>query len=117
MTKMTPSRAFALKTKVFLRSRHDENSINKQFVCIIYLFLVVEMHLAVRHLPPQPVHLLAELQLVFPLVRGLVQLFGQVEILPVQLGVFLTQLSQLLLQVGDYLRQQVRRWVGMDIFG
>lgn len=74
--------------------------------CLNYLFLVVEVHLAVGHLPPQPVHLLAELQLVLSLVRGLVQLFGQVEILPVQLGVLLTQLSQLLLQVGDHLRQQ-----------
>lgn len=86
---------------------------NKLFTCIFYLFLVVEVHLAVSHLPPQPVHLLAELQLVLPLVRGLVQLFGQVEILAVQLGVLLTQLSQLLLQIGDHLNQEVRRWVGL----
>lgn len=86
---------------------------NKLFTCIFYLFLVVEVHLAVSHLPPQPVHLLAELQLVLPLVRGLVQLFGQVEILAVQLGVLLTQLSQLLLQISDHLNQEVRRWVGL----
>lgn len=37
-------------------------------VCIYYLFLVVEVHLAIGHLPPQPVHFLAELQLVLPLI-------------------------------------------------
>lgn len=70
-----------------------------------YLFLVVEVHLTVSHLPPQPVHLLAELQLVFPLIRRFIELLGQVEILAVQLGILLTQLSQLLLQVCDHLRQ------------
>lgn len=74
-------------------------------ICIGYLFLVVEVHLAVSHLPPQPVHLLAELQLVLPLIRRLIELLGQVEILAVQLGILLTQLSQLLLQVCDHLRQ------------
>lgn len=77
-----------------------------------YLFLVVEVHLTVGHFPPQPVHLLAELQLVLPLVRRFIELLGQVEVLTVQLGVLLTQLRQLLLQVSDHLRQHTGRKTG-----
>lgn len=68
------------------------------------LFLVVEMHFTVGHLPPQPVHVLAELQTVFSLVGGLIQLLGQVEVLAVQLGVLLRQRGQLLLQICDDLQ-------------
>lgn len=82
-----------------------------------YLFLVVQVHLAVSHLPPQPVHLLAELHLVLTLIRRLVQLFGQVEVLPVQLGVLLTQLGKLLLQVSDHLSMQTGRGVGQESLG
>lgn len=71
-----------------------------------HLFLVVQVHLPVGHLPPQPVHVLAQLQPVLPLVRGLVQLLGQVEVLTVQLGVLLSQRGQLLLQVRDHLRDR-----------
>ena len=69
-----------------------------------YLLLVVEVHLAVRDLSAEAVHLLAELQAVLALVRRLVQLLGQVEVLAVQLGVLLAQLGELLLQVRDHLR-------------
>lgn len=68
------------------------------------LFLVVEVHFTVGHLPPQPVHVLAELQTVFSLVGGLIQLLGQVEVLAVQLGVLLRQRGQLLLQICDDLQ-------------
>lgn len=80
-------------------------------MCVCYLFLVVEVHLAVSHLPPQPVHFLAELQLVLPLVRRFIQLFGQVEVLAVQLGVLLTQLCELLLQVSDHLKQHILYYI------
>lgn len=90
-------------------------------VCVCYLLLVVEMHLTVSHLPPQPVHFLAELQLVLPLIRRFIQLFRQVEVLAVQFSIFLTQLCELLLQVCDHLRTHrqvlaVPGWRQMDIF-
>ena len=69
------------------------------------LFLVVKVHFTVGHLPPQPVHVLAELQSVFSLVGGLIQLLGQVEVLAVQLGVLLRQRGQLLLQICDDLQE------------
>ena len=72
---------------------------------LFYLFLVVEVHLAVSHLPPQPVHFMAELQLVLPLIGRLIKLFGQVEVLAIQLSILLTQLGKLLLQVSDHLRE------------
>lgn len=74
----------------------------------MYLFLVVKVHFTVGHLPTQPVHILAELQPVFSLVRGLIQLLGQVEVLAVQLGVLLSQCGQLLLKICDHL-QEVNR--------
>ena len=70
-----------------------------------HLFLVVEVHLAVSHLVAEAVHILTQMQAVLCLVRGLVQLLGQVEVLTVQLRVLLGQLGQLLLQVCDHLRE------------
>lgn len=58
-------------------------------VCVSHLFLVVEVHLPVCHFPAEAVHLLAELQPLLILVSRLVQLFGQIEVLPVQLSVLL----------------------------
>lgn len=85
------------------------------FLCVSYLFLVVEVHLAVSHLPPQPVHFLAELQLVLPLIWCFIKLFGQVEVLAVQLSILLTQLCKLLLQVSDHLRQNKQCYTDREI--
>lgn len=71
-----------------------------------HLFLVVKVHFTVGHLPTQPVHILAELQSIFSLIRGLIQLLGQVEVLTVKLCILLSQCCQLLLQVCDHLQSK-----------
>lgn len=66
-----------------------------------YLLLAGELHLPLRDLTAEMVHLTSQLHNLIVGTRSLIELFGQVEVLVVELGVVLGELVQLLLQVGD----------------
>lgn len=73
-----------------------------------YLLLAGELHLPLRDLTAEVVHLAPQLHDLIVGAGSLVKLFGQVEVLVVEFGVVLGQLVQLLLQVSDDL------WGGWD---
>lgn len=81
-----------------------------------YLFLVIKVHLPVGHLPAQSVYVLAEVKPVFSLIRGFIQLLGQVEVLAVQFCILLRQSGQLLLQICYYLHRVIT-CKDFDIYG
>lgn len=57
-----------------------------------YLFLAGELHLSLRDLAAEMVHFTSQLRYFIVGTRGLIELFGQVEILVVELSVVLRQL-------------------------
>lgn len=65
------------------------------------MLLAGELHLPLRDLTAEMVHLAPQLHDLVIGTRSLIQLFGQVEVLIVELGIVLGELVQLLLQVGD----------------
>ena len=74
-----------------------------------YLLLAGELHFPLCDLAAEVVHFTSQLYNLVVGTRGLVELFGQVEVLVVELGIVLRQLVELLLQVCDYLTED-RSW-------
>lgn len=70
-----------------------------------YLLLAGELHLSLCDLTAEMVHFTSQLYYLVVGTGSLIELFGQVEILVVELSIVLGQLVQLLLQVCDDLRE------------
>lgn len=66
-----------------------------------YLLLAGELHLPLGDLTAEMVHLASQLHDLIIGTGSLVKLFGQIEVLVVEFSIVLSQLVQLLLQVGD----------------
>lgn len=80
------------------------------------MLLAGELHLPLCDLTAEMVHLAPQLHNLVVGTRSLIELFGQVEVLVVELGIVLGELVQLLLQVGDDLWGGDGRRGGGDMY-